>query len=288
MSVVLKSQKSAVVDALRAVRNADDELSRIKEHSWETRRSKLSALVESSSWRYGPAELLATFEHHVVVKAPNGSLVQVEWTVDKAGDYALERAVVHETVKPVADLGQELIETAKSAVDAIFEGDDESAQKIISALAEALDTGGDLQRRVATEVSIRSLSRDAWWHQVVGIREGVTDTLPAPVTEGDDCLAKSINDLLVFLKESATEASGAMRTLANSELAKDIETLARDIAEDTGLALDILVKTDSKDQDEALKVYEAVMTVAPQLLNGIEFLKELVAEHDNSPTSGQE
>lgn len=280
MPIQLKSQKSAVVDALRSARNADDELSRLKENSWETQRTELVRLVEGANWRYGPAELLATFPHHAVAKAPNGNLVQVEWKRGEDGSVSLGRAVIHETVTPVADLGQELMETARSAVDTILSGELEAAQPMINTIAEALDSGGDLSRRLDTEVTLRSLTRNAWWHQVVGVREGLEDKIPAPVTEGEDFVSRSINDLLLFLKESATEASDAMRALSDSDSEGDIESLARDIAEDASRAISALVAADSSKQEEALKVYEAVIATTPRLLNGIEFLKDLVDEDD--------
>jgi len=287
MPVVLKSQRSAVVDALRASRNADDVFSRLRENSWERRRETLVALVEASDWKHGPAELLATFDHHAVVKSANGSLVQVEWLVDDDGDFSIGRSVVHETNTPVADLGQELMETARSAVDLISSGQLEEAQIMITTIAEALDVRGDLQRRINTEVTVRSLTRDAWWHQAVPQLEGLENVIPMPRTEGDDIIAKSVNDLLIFLKESAVEAIEAMRLLADSDVEKDIETLAQDVAEDVERAISALMSTESTSQeDEALQVYEAVMTAAPRLLSGIEFLKELAS--DVNDATGQE
>lgn len=271
MPVVLKNQ---VVDALRAARNADDEVTKLKENSWENRRSGLLSLVESGNWKFGPAELIATFDHHLVCKAPNGSLVQVEWSKDDNG-YKLGRAVVHETTTPVADLGHELMETAKSVVDHILAEDYTAAQPGIATIAEALDVGGDLQRRVNNEVTIRSFNRNAWWHQVVGARDGIEEKLPTPHTEGDDALTRSVNDLLNFLRESASEASAILRALAESEIANDVEAIARDIIEDTGRAIAALTGVDLNKHEETLQIYEAVVSVTPRLLNGLSFLKEL-------------
>ena len=274
MAVVLKSQQNNVVDALRAARNADDELTRLQENSWENQRKQLTKLVEASNWRYGPAQLIATFDHHLVAKAPNGSLVQVEWEQNEDG-YHLGYAAVHKTATPVADLGHELMETARSAVDQILEEDFDGVQNKIATIAEALDAGGDLQRQVNTEITVRSLTRDAWWHQVVGVREGIESKIPAPQTEGENAIESSVADLLQFLRESATDASNTLRALADTEIADDIESLARDVAEDTERAVSALVGIDTDRQEEALKVYEAVMNTTPRLLNGIAFLKEL-------------
>ena len=275
MAVVLKSKATTVVDSLRAARNADDEFARLRENSWEARRTTLTSLVEAANWRHGPAELLATFDHHVVVKAPNGAIVQVEWSHDEEGNSSLGRAVVHETATPVADLGQEIMETAMAAVDHILVEDYEGAQPMIASMAEALDSGGDLQRRVMNEVTVRSLKRDAWWHHVVGEREGIESRIPQPTMEDEDSIAKSANDLLIFLKEAATEAAVSMRTLAGSTCAEDIDSLAFDIAEDAQRAIAALSGANLKNQDETLQIYEAVMAITPRLLNGIAFLGEL-------------
>jgi len=277
MPVVLKSQQAAVVDALRAVRNADDELSRIKENSLEAQRSALLRLVEDSNWRFGPAHLLATFPHHLVCKAPNGSLVQVEWTRE-TGAYKLGRAIVHETATPVADLGRELMETARAAVDLVLEEDFENAEPMIATITEALDAGGDLQRRVSNEITLRSLTRNAWWHHVVGDRTGIEEKIPHPQIEGEDALSRSVTDLLAFLKESAADASFTLRSLASTDLAKDVEALAQDIAEDTQRAIAALVGINKENQEEMVQIYEAVVSASPRLLNGLEFLKELSQE----------
>lgn len=272
MPVVLKSQQAAVVDALRAARHADDELSRIKENSLEAQRVALASLIESSDWKFGPAQLLATFSHHLVCKDGNGNLVQVEWE-RKDNSYVLGRATVHESATPVADLGHELMETARLTVDLILNEDYETAQPMIGALTEALELGGDLHRRVSNEITLRSLTRSAWWHNEVGDREGIVEKIPHPQTEGEDAVNKSVDCLLIFLKESATEISAVLRALAKSNLTKDVESLASDIAEDTGRAISALMGVHTP--EEKVKMYEAVMSTAPRLLNGIEFLKEL-------------
>ena len=276
MPVVLRNQQSAVVDALRASRNADDELSRIKENSLEEQRNQLLKLVESANWRYGPADLIATFPHHLLCKSPAGELVQVEWHREQGGVYNLGRSVVHEMSVPVADLGAELMETARSAVDQILSEQPEAAEPMLRTIAEALDAGGSLQRRVVNEITLRSLARDAWWHHVVGERDDIVDRMPSPIIEGDDAIDRSINEMLIFLREEASVASKSLRSLESYDIAKDIDTLAHDIAEDIGRAVSALASVESsKNHEEAVKTYEAVVSVAPRLLNGIEFLKEL-------------
>ena len=280
MPVILKGQQAAVVDALRASRNADDEISRLKENSLEAQRTNLLSLVEAGDWKFGPAELVATFPHHLLCKSPQGELVQVEWSSREDG-YSLGRAVVHEINTPVADLGAELMETARSAVDMLIEGDSESAQPMITTLAETLDSGGSLQRRVTNEIAIRSLNRNAWWHHVV---EGATspDRIPNPQTEGADALDRSINDLLFFLKEEASVVTKALRSLSNMNIAKDVDALACDVAEDVERAVSVLASVSNKNQEEALQIYEAVASATPRLLNGIEFLRKLTTNNDTT------
>ena len=278
MAVILKNQ---VVDHLRAARAADDVVSRLKENSWETQRMSLVRLVESADWRHGPAELLATFSHHLLAKSPAGNIVQVEWSRDsEAGDYRLGRAVVHESATPVADLGHEVMETAKAAVDRILDEDYSGAAPMIASMTEALDAGGDLQRQINNEVLVRSLTRAAWWHSAVGLREGVEEQIPSPVL---DDIQRSATDLLVFLKEQTATLATATRQLAAVEAASEVETLARDIAEDVERAITALLNLDRRSDSEVVKVYEAVMTAAPRLLNGIAFLNELTNTPDDSP-----
>ena len=282
MAVILKNTKSDVVDSLRASRNADDELSVLRENSWEKQRKSLVALVESANWRYGPGELIATFPHHLVTKAPSGAVIQVEWKKVE-GEFTLGRAVVHEMATPVADLGRELMETAKSAVDHILEDDFEGAQPMIASMAEALDSGGDLQRRIQNEVTVQSLKRNAWWHSVIGERDGIEDMIPQPNMESDESISQSVNGLLVFLKEAATDGVTILHKLSGDGAAMDLEIIARDIAEDIERAVSALALLNHKNQEESLQIYEAVMAATPRLLNGIAFLGEFIQEQEQEP-----
>jgi hypothetical protein len=233
-------------------------------------------------WRFGPAELLATFPHHLVAKDPAGNVVQVEWSTNSDGIVNLGHATVFESSTPVADLGHEVMETAKAAVDKILDEDYSAATPMIASITEALDAGGDLQRQINTEVTVRSLTRDAWWHRVVGLREGIEERLPAPVAED---LHRSTTDLLVFLKEQASALSVAARQLDGGDYALDVEALARDVAEDVGRAVSALMDLDRRESAEVIKVYEAVMAATPQLLNGIAFLSELTDDSVNETPS---
>jgi len=269
MAVVLKSQ---VVDHLRAARDADDIISRLQENSLENQRKTLVRLIESSNWRFGPAELLATFPHHLVAKDPAGNIVQVEWSLDNAGEVKLGRASVYESATPVADLGHEVMETARAAIDKILDEDYDGASPMIASIAEALDAGGDLQRRINTEVTVQALRRSAWWHSVVDLHEGEDVDLPELNLEDAQ---ESATNLLVFLKEQAAALSTTARQLDGSDHALDVEALARDIAEDVERSINALLDLDRRNDDEVVKVFEAVVESTPRLVNGIAFLRDL-------------
>jgi len=276
MAVVLKSQ---VVDHLRAARAADDTLAKLQENSWENQRKSLVRLVESANWRHGPAELLATFDHHLIAKSPSGDVVQVEWSRDGEGEFHLGRANVYESATPVSDVGHEVMETALAAVDRILDEDVEGVTPMLASVTEALDAGGDLQRRITNEVEVRNLSRDAWWHPVVGLREGVEEQIPEP-NLGD--VQQSATDLLAFLKEQTASLSLTARQLDGVDSSIEVETLARDIAEDLERAVSALVNVDRRQDDEVTKIYEAVVSAAPKLLSGIAFLNELTSSADET------
>lgn len=269
MAVVLKN---TVVDQLRAARAADDVMSRLRANSWETKRVALVRMVESTEWKFGPAELIATFDYHVLAKAPNGDIVQVEWSQGENGSVYLGRAVVHESATPVSDIGYEVMETARSAVDKILDEDFEGAVPMIAGIAEALDVRGDLQRQISNEVLIQALTRHAWWHDVVGLHEDTAVKLPAVNTED---IQRAATDMLVFLKEQASVLATTTRQLGSQSLRPEVETLASDVAEDVQRAITALLNLDRRHAGEVTKIYEAVMTAAPQLLSGIAYLQKL-------------
>jgi len=276
MPVVLKN---AVVDQLRASRYADDAMSRLRENSWEVQRTSLVRMVESSEWRFGPAELIATFDHHLLAKSPGGDVVQVEWSRGDEGQVYLGRAVVHESTTPVSDLGYEVMETARSAVDKILDEDYEAAGPMIASITEALDVGGDLQRQIGNEVTVQSLSRHAWWHDVVGLREDTFEKLPDVNLED---VQRSATDLLAFLKEQASALSLTARQLDGGNTRPEIESLASDVAEDVHRAISALMNLDRRRTAEVTKIYEAVMSATPQLLSGIAFLSQMSEASDEN------
>ena len=286
MPVVLRNQKSAVIEALRAARNVDDEFSRLRSNSWEEHQIRLSKLVESRDWRHGPAELLATFPHHVLVRAPFGALLRVEWKINPTdSSYELGRVTLFEVATPASDLGRELMETAKTAVDLILDERIEEVQPMISTMAEALDAGGSLQNRIVSELTLQTLQRKAWWHAIVGEREKIEELLPEPTVEGENALQNSIEKLLNVLKEAARDMIAAVRKLDAIKLDPGIEAVVKDIAEDVRFAIKVLAEQENN--EEALNIYETVMSAAPRLFNGIAFIIETAQarsdDHASSP-----
>jgi len=268
---------STVIDSLRSSRRASDTVSSLREGSMEHSCERVRQLIESSAWKHGPATLVATFHHHAVARTTNGNLVRVEWSADQAtGDVQLGAAKVFESPTPVADIGHELFATAKAAVEKIFAEDFDGLDPMISSITEALDVSGDLQRRVVTEVAVRAIRRNAWWHHVVSEHyEGNLLQPPAPQTEGADVIARSVDELLATLKQAATSVAESARELDKMSPDKGVTAIASDVAQDVTNAIAALMNTDKNNQQESVNVYEAVVTVSNYLLSGADFLAKI-------------
>jgi len=249
--------------------------------------AKLRKVVESTEWEHGPAEVVATYPYHVVVKTQGGKLVRVEWTtnltgpLEEQGQIVLSNAKVFDTPTPVNDLGEEVFATAKAAALAIMDDDFDTAGPMLSRLREARNVGGDLDRRLQTEVALRSVNRGAWWHSVVA--EQITEVeVPDPVTEGEDVIRRSFDALFDCLREAASNVSSAIKRLATRDLDIVAEQLAQDVAADVRHAVEAMLRTDRTNENEMVKVYESVGAVAGHLLAGTEYLTQMtqMAEQD--------
>jgi hypothetical protein len=274
MAVHLKRDTPTVIESLRTARRADDATSRLRENSFEAHTDGVRRLVESTSWKYGPAELVATMPHHAVAKTSDGKLVRVEWSKDPERGYLLGSAKVFESRTPAADLGAELFETARVAVDKILDGDHDGLDTMISTMAEALDaSGGDLQRRLTTELSLRSIRRDAWWHKVVDDHFGSERPHPPIVDESNP--SEAMGALLHSLKEAASVASASLRIIDGTSPDEGLTTVAHDIAQDIAHAMAAVMNVDRENETEMVNVYETVVSVSGHLLNGAEFLAQI-------------
>lgn len=280
MAVQLKQSTTTVIESLRASRRADDETSRLRSGSLEESISAVKALIESASWKHGPATPIATFSHHAVARTADGNLVRVEWTAGEKG-VALGRATIFESSTPTPDIGGELFHTAAAAVDMIMAEDYDGLQPMISSMTEALDTSGDLQRRLSTEITLRAIKRDAWWHNVVREHYGDLVPAPAPRNQGPDVLRESFDDLFRQLKESATGVSTALRAIDRMPADPGVAAIATDIASDITNAVSALLNVETTNPQEMATVYEAVLSVSDYLLTGAKFLTQIAASNQD-------
>lgn len=291
MAVQLKqSTPSTVIESLRASRQANDTLERLCEGSLERRLAEVKRLVESGEWKYGPATHIATYPHHAVARTSDGSLIRVEWSIDRdSSKVQLDRSTIFESATPAPDLGDELFQTAIAAVDRILDEDYDALDGMIASMTEALETTGDLSRRLSTEITLRAIKRDAWWHNVVREHLGELVSAPDPRNSGADVISGSFDDLLSALRESAAEVSTALRELDKLDEGEDVADIASDIAGDITNAITAMMNVDSANPQELATVYESVLSVSDYLLSGAKYLNQIVeraqtTDHDH-PTA---
>jgi len=270
---------AAIISLLRNVRQAEDVLSHLREGSLEFRRDRIAEALASSEWAAGPAQLLATYPHHALAEK-NGILMRVR-IEEEDGKIELGEVEVFDIPDKVGDVGAEVMETAKAAVSMILADDYDAAIPLVAGIANALNYKGDLGEQVATEVSKRSIQRDAWWHKVVreGVGEDAQIEIPAPRAHD---LPGSVDDLRAALTTAAKSTAESIQLLSKAEgTSKEIEEAARDIAADMKYAIQALDAASRDDEAELAGVYEGVSSMASHLLMGAKFLSSL-AEQDNA------
>jgi hypothetical protein len=193
----------------------------------------------------------------------------------------LGRATIFESATPTPDIGEELFHTASAAVDRIFAEDYDSLDPMLTSMTEALDTTGDLSRRLSTEITLRAIKRDAWWHNVVREHFGGLDQAPGPILNGgqaDDVLRESFDSLLDALRESASGVSVALRNIDKAPHSDNATTIASDIASDVTNTLTAMLNVNRSNTQEMAAVYESVVSVADYLLTGAKFLNTLAEQ----------
>jgi len=269
---------AAIISLLRNVRQADDVLSRLRDGSLEVRRERIAEALASPDWAAGPAQLLATYPHHALIEK-NDILMRVR-VEEEDGKIELGEVEVFDIPDKVGDVGAEVMETAKAAVDLILADDYDAATPLVAGIANALNYKGDLGEQVATEVSKRSIQRDAWWHKVVreGVGEDAQIEIPAP-REND--LPGSIDDLREALTTAARTVAEVVQQIPGERATKEIVEAARDIAADMKYAIQALGAASRDDEAELAGVYEGVSGMASHLLMGAKFLASL-AEQDTA------
>jgi len=269
---------AAIISLLRNVRQADDVLSRLRDGSLEVRRERIAEALASPDWAAGPAQLLATYPHHALIEK-NDILMRVR-VEEEDGKIELGEVEVFDIPDKVGDVGAEVMETAKAAVDLILADDYDAATPLVAGIANALNYKGDLGEQVATEVSKRSIQRDAWWHKVVreGVGEDAQIEIPAP-REND--LPGSIDDLREALTTAARTVAEVVQQIPGERATKESVEAARDIAADMKYAIQALGAASRDDEAELAGVYEGVSGMASHLLMGAKFLASL-AEQDTA------
>lgn len=275
---------TTIAETLRNARGEVDLITKLKEGSLEARRDRLVQALESAEWAGPDAELVATYPHHVITRK-DGVLMRVPVS-ESEGEFTFGKPDIYSVPTPAADIGTEVMETAKSVVDLILSEDYEGAAPMIQGIAGAMDVKGDLHRRVSMAVQLKSLGRKTWWEETVA-EQFAHD---APIPEWDDSDQTSVTEALSglnkVLKEGATQAVQALRALhtAGQRDTGAIECVG-DIAEDLKSAISIINNVNRDDQAEMLQVHEEVRQVVPRLLAGINFLSHLTRE---SAGPGQE
>ena len=264
------AKDSAIIDTLRAARGEVDLITKLKEGSLETRRERLAEALASKDWEGGPAELVASFPHHVVARK-DGMLMRVKVSEDETG-IKLGHADIFEMSTPAEDVGAELMATAQVAAELVLREDFESATPMIRGIAGTLDAKGDLHRRLSMAVQLKSLGRKTWWQETISEQFAAKLDLPADA----QATAESLDQLLKIIKENSVNAVAALNTLSEATTKhKGAIECASDIAEDLNSAVSILNGVNRDDVEEMSRVYEEIKRVVPRLLAGINFLTHL-------------
>lgn len=277
---------STIAEALRAARGEVDLITKLKGGSLEARRDRIAEALQSSDWGGGPAELIASYPHHAIARK-EGVLMRIPVS-EEDGSIVFGKADVFSIPTPVDDIGTEVMETAKRAVDFLLAEDFDSADPMIRGIAGALDVKGDLHRRLSIAVQLKSLSRKTWWQETISEQFAANVTVPEPA-KSDEVgeMAEAIQTMYSLLKESSAFAVTALLQLhdAGTPNTGAIEC-AGDIAEDLKSALSILSDVNREDLHEMTHVHEGIRQVMPRLLAGTNFLTHLTGA--TSKDSGQE
>lgn len=285
------SNSAAIVDALRTARGPNDVLAKLKAESLEARRDRIAEALGKTDWIGGPADLVATYSHHALC-SKDGSLMRVRVNEDKSGKITFDKPEVFQLAMPVSDVGREVMETAKAAAMHIVDGKFAEATPMVATIANALYTSGDLKQQITTEIAKRSITRDAWWHRVVGehmesLGVKVEHTLDNPADS--EQLVRAVDALKASLIEALSSASASIKRLAErNETPEAITTAAKDIATDLKYAIQALTGARRDDPAELQGVFEGVGAVAGQLRLGAKFLDTLAGPIGSASVTNKE
>ena len=276
------SDNMTIAETLREARGEVDLITKLKEGSLEARRERVVEALESPDWDGGPAELVASYDHHVIARK-DGVLMRIPVSEDE-GKVVFGKADIFSVPTPASDIGVEVMETAKTAVDLILSEDYESATPMVRGIAGAMDVKGDLHRRVSMQVQLKSLGRKTWWEEAVNEQFAHDAEVPEWADDGSTPVTEAVESLNKVLKEGAAQAVAALKALSEASQSNTgaIECV-NDIAEDLKSALSILSDVDRSNQEEMLQVHEEVRQVVPRLLAGINFLNHIARDTAGSP-----
>jgi hypothetical protein len=261
-----------IISSLRTARSATDTLSVLRQSSLEARAERIREALNDPTWAAGPADLIATYPHHALA-SKDGVLMRVALKED--GDtISFGKVEVHEIPEQINDVGAEVMETAKVAVDHILGEDFEQATPLVASIANAMNFSGNLRAKLRTEVAKRSIQRDAWWHHIVAEQMGAEAKVEIPAPAED--VTESIRVLKETLINTATRVAVAINTLSDDkDVTPAVEAVAKDISTDIKYAIEALAGADLDDIPAAQGVYEGVATMAGHLMLGAEFLSDL-------------
>jgi hypothetical protein len=272
------SNDVAIAEALRAARGEVDLITKLKEGSLESRRDRIgeALALQSDDLGGGSVELVATYPHHVIARK-SGVLMRIP-VAEADGEIRFGKPDIYSVPTPVNDIGAEVMETAKSAVDFVLSENYESATPLIRGIVSALDVKGDLHRRLSMAVQLKSLGRKTWWQETISEQFSAGVETPEPVQAQEVSeMTKAIEALSTLMRESSSHAVAALKELSEAGQNTGAVECAGDIAEDLKAAITILNDVNRSDLAEMLQVYEEVRQVVPRLLAGINFLSHLTA-----------
>ena len=265
---------TTIIDMLRSSRGADDILQRLKENSLEARKEKIAEAVASEDWEYGPADLIYTYDHHVLA-SKDGHLVRAAVSESKEGKVHLTNIELFSTPTPVNDLAFEVMETAKSAVEAILNEDFEKSDEMITSILKSANVRGDLERRLSIELSQRSLSRDPWYTSFYGIKENKEFTRVVNEEETGEVI-ELVDHLVSVFRTSLSEAVVALKDLESKKIDENTEKFAKDLIEDVKLIINTLQSLNRDDRTELVRVYESIASISDRYLSGLAHLAKKV------------
>lgn len=273
------SKNTTIAEALREARGETDLISKLKEGSLEARRARIAAALQSEDWDGGPADLIASYPHHVIARK-EGVLMRIPVS-EENGVITFGKPDIYSIPTPPADIGAEVMETAKSAVELVMKEDFSGATPMIRGIVGALDVKGDLHRRLSMAVQLKSLGRKTWWQETISEQFASNIDVPEPIKAGElDKIVEAIDNLSKLLKENSAKAVEALKRLHDRpEVNTGATECAGDIAEDLKSAISVLNDVNRKDIEEMLQVHEEVRQVVPRLLAGINFLSHLTREN---------